>query len=166
MLNPFYEKKEVLSALQKAFKQRGSVAIGEVLDSHINLKGWKRKSIPDRYSYEEHANILVQKELRAFVKKITGKTPLREKNRRFSHRDYTILHDKELQKPGIIGLLFLDEWDESWGGKIVFMKNGTTLEQFVPKKNVLLIIERKKGAQYFIKYINHRAKKKLTIISA
>jgi hypothetical protein len=170
-INPFYKKKEILAALQKAFKQEGSVAIGEVLMPEVWKKlrqeqNWIRRTIPDRYNYEEHTAFPMQRELRSFARRITGSTPVPEKNRRFSHRSYTLLHDKELRKPGVVALLFLDSWNEAWGGKIVFMKNGKTLEEFMPRANTLLIVKRDKNTQYFVKYVNHHAKGKFTIISA
>lgn len=165
-INPFYKKDKVLHALQKTFKERGSLAIADVLAAPPLLPSWERATIPDKFSHEVHKQIPLQDDLRALVKRITNRTPIREQNRRFSHRDYTLLHDKDVQKPGIVALLFLEDWNEDWGGKIVFMKKGKTLEQFIPRKNTLIIVERKKGVRYFVKYVDHKAKNPLTIISA
>lgn len=167
MINPFYEDPEVLRAIRAAWKANGSVALKDVLMHEPQLREWRRIIVPDRFSFEGHARIPEQRMLSAFVARITGKRPLMDCAKRFSHKDYTVLHDKDIQKPGIVALLFLEEWEEDWGGKIVFMRGGKTLEEFVPRKNTLLIVERKKGTRHFVKYINnHAGKRKLTIISA
>lgn len=166
IINPFYGDPAVLLAIRTAWKRTGSLALGNILLKRPALTRWKRISLPDRLSYEGHPRIPEQQALSAFVKRIIGKAPLRDCAKRFSHRDYTILHDKDIQKPGVVALLFLEDWKEERGGKVVFMRNGKTLEEFVPRKNTLLIVERKKGTRYFIKYVNNSAgKNKLTIIS-
>lgn len=167
LINPFYADPAVMRAIRAAWKKNGSIALGNILVRRPAFTQWKRIYLPDRLSYEGHPRIPEQKALSAFVASVTSKVPLRDCAKRFSHRDFTILHDKETQKPGIVALLFLDDWREEWGGKIVFMRNGKTLEEFVPRKNTLLIVERKKGTRYFVKYVNNKAgKRKLTIIPA
>lgn len=166
-INPFYADEAVLQAIRAAWKANGSVALGNILTATPTFTNWRRIIVPNRFSFEGHPRIPEQKILSDFVATITGKRPLRDCSKRFSHRDFTILHDKEQQKPGVVALLFLEDWNAEWGGKIVFMRGGKTLEKFVPRKNTLLIVERKKGTRYFVKYINNKAgKKKLTILSA
>lgn len=171
MINPLYTDPEVLNAIRAAWRADRSVALKSFLDDE-ELKttvraygrGWKRAYIPDRHSHETHTRRLPR--IAATVKAITGRFPLSESSRRFSHRDYTILHDQDAQRPGIVALLFLEDWDEEWGGYIAFVKHGKTLLKFTPRRNTLLIFERKDGVRYFVKYINHRAgRRRLTAIS-
>ena len=109
--------------------------------------------------------MILNKLIGAFVRKLLGKPVRRETNRRFGHRDYT-MHEKEKQEAGIVAYLFPDDWNQDWGGNVVFVKAGTALGRFTPRKNTLLIVERNNGVRSFVKYVNHRAKKrKRTILS-
>lgn len=170
MVNAVYRRKEVLDAIKKAWKKEKSVALQNILDpaelqeiAKETRIGWKRSYIPDRHSYEEK---WLEIPTRSFVKEVTGRLPLKATSKRFSHRDYTILHDKEREQQGILAFLLLEDWNPEWGGKIVFMQNGRTLHEFFPRRNTLLIVERKKGVRYFIKYVNHRAGKRRLMILA
>ena len=163
-INKFYLKNEVLSAIKSAFASKRMVALKDFANATTDGK-WTQKYVPDKYCFESHAPIPLQKEIAAFAREVTGKSPLDEGVRRFSHGSYTILHDREIQKPGVLALLFLDEWKEEWGGKIVLMKDGHTITSFIPQKNTLLLLERKKGERYFVKYVNNKARAKLRIVS-
>lgn len=171
MINKFYLQKEIKNALKNEFKKNKelpSVAIGNFLSDIkkvkvLYAKGWKEEYSPDVHRHEVNKKKI---KLDAFIKEITGKNPLKISSMRFKHRSYTILHDKEKQKQGVLAFLFIDDWKEEYGGQIVFVKNGRTLASFTPRENTLLIVERKKGVKYFVKYVNHRAgKNALRIIS-
>lgn len=125
---------------------------------------WKKECIPDQYSY-------AVKELppfdavRAFVQEVTGQEPLSMPSRRFAHRDFTLLHDEVMPEPGVLALFFLEDWNEDWGGSLVFMKEGEMLGRVTPMKNTLLIVERKENVQEFVQYINHKAKGYVTMLA-
>lgn len=169
-INAAYLDKDMLAAIRQAYKQDKNlptVALGRFLmpQALIELaketgRGWKRTAIPDRYSYETRAAPPAAKELRAFAKLVTGKEPLKETAKRFGHRDYTLMHDEAVEPAGILALLFLDGWDEAWGGQIVFVKDGETIGRFAPGANTLLLVERKKGVRSFVQYVNHHAGKR------
>jgi hypothetical protein len=164
-INNLYLKKEMLSAIKKTFKKEKMVALKNFASIKIDGK-WRKICAPDKFNYEIHAPVPLQKEIASFTKIISGKAPVNEGVRRFSHGSYTILHDNDAQNPGVIALLFLDDWNEEWGGKLVLMRNGETVTSFVPQKNTLLILERKKKERYFVKYVNNKAgKNKLMIVS-
>jgi hypothetical protein len=164
-INRFYLKPEVLGAIQKEFKKQRMVALREFA-SVKTRRDWKESYIPDRHRYEICPPLAIQKDIEKFTKLVTGQPPVHEGTRRFSKGSYTILHDKEMQKPGILALLFLDDWEEGWGARIVLMKEGKTVASFIPQKDTLLILERRKGERYFVKYVNQRAgKNKLRIVS-
>ena len=167
-INEFYFEKEMLHAIRKAFKEQRRVALQDFTKFSKNklTSKWSDAYAPDKYRFKTHAAIPLQQDIAMFVRMITGKTPLNQGVRRFSSGDYTILHDKEPQTPGIIALLFLEDWNEQRGGKIILMKEGETIASFTPQKNTLLIFERKNKERYFVKYVNHKAgKNTLTIIS-
>ena len=174
-VNPVYLKTEIQAALRKQFRQDKRlrhIALGDFLTMEelartrrSCARGWKKKIIPDRCGHEVKKTMIVNELIGAFVKKLLGKPVRRETNRRFGHRDYT-MHGKEKQEACIVAYLFPDDWNQDWGGNIVFVNAGTALGRFAPRKNTLLIVERKNGVRSFVKYVNHRAKKrKLTILS-
>lgn len=176
-INSFYDDKALLKQVKEAFSadpDLPAVALGNFLsDSSLDeldrkfRKGWKHTTIPDRFSHSCKKRLKSQDAIAQFVKKVTGKSPLRRENMRLSHRDFTILHDDESQPAGILCFLFLDDWHSEWGGDIVFTKEGALLGRFTPARNTLLIVQRKKRTQMFIKYVNHKAKKNtLRILSA
>jgi len=120
------------------------------------VKGWKRHVRPDSFRHEVKAKVIVNDVIRVFVEKLLGRPVLRQSNRRFGHRDYT-MHQREQQKAGIVAFFFPDDWRHDWGGDVVFVKAGTPVGRFTPRRNTLLIAERKNGVRSFIKYVNHRA---------
>lgn len=172
-INPSYKSKDIVKQIKDAFKQDPdlpSVAIGDFLtDEGIELVGknakrWKHVSVLDRYSY---AKSKVRLGVKAFVKAVTGKDLLEQESLLFRHRDFTLLHDEEKQKAGILAFYFLGDWDPEWGGDLVFVKDGDMLGRVAPKKNTLVIVHRKRGVRMFVKYVNHKAGKKgLAILSA
>ncbi len=176
-INPFYLRADVLAQARAAMRSDPAlphVALGEFLApgafaalSRACAKGWKRASVPDQYSFSTRAHVPVQDTVCAFVQVLTGKVPLDAGSRRFSHRDFTLMHDEADEPAGILGLLFLEDFPEEWGGSVVFMRKGEMLARFTPARNTLLVVERKRGVKDFVHYVNHRAGKRvLTIVSA
>lgn len=172
-INPAY--RGMVKAIRQAYRQDPklpTVALGQFLTPAAFQKikremaaGWKRVSIPDQYCHEARPSPGTMREVRSFAEAIAGKAPLKEGSRRFGHRDYTLMHDELPEQPGVLALLFLDDWDARWGGQLVFMRDGMTLGQFTPSANTLLVVERKKGVRSFVQYINHRAgKRKLMML--
>ena len=162
-INEFYRQKELLAQVKEAFLDHPdcpSVALHEFLtpeglqQARKKANKWKHTVIPDKHSY---ASCKAKLGLADFVKKATGRKPIKHESMLFRHRDYTLLHDDVKQRAGVIGLYFLFDWDPAWGGEIVFVKDGETLKRFTPKKNTLLLVWRKQGVQSFVKYVNHKA---------
>jgi len=80
--------------------------------------------------------------------------------RNFNHGSYTLVHDHALEPHGIDVTFFcLDEketeWDENWGGQLVYMDRDDELLTVFPSKNSLLCVFRDPGVMRFVKYINH-----------
>lgn len=176
-INQLYLQSETLEQVRKAYERDPdflSVAIAQVLTKDALertirecRRGWKPSLRPDRHSYAVHDEIPVQEDLRELTRRISGKEPLRTENLSLRHRDFTLLHDEEQQKAGVLGILFLDDWDAEWGGNIVFMKQGEVLGTFTPARNTLLIVRRKRGTRMFVQYVNHKAgKKSFAMVSA
>jgi hypothetical protein len=174
MVNPFYADKTMTQAFRKAFRQNKELpqlALGEFLErkEFIALQqakaAWKENYVPDRHRFDELTRPVprISTALGAitkFIDDVTGKKPISEGIRQFHHQSFTLMHDKTMQKPAVVAYYFLDEWNEEWGGQIVFFKNGKTLGSFTPRANTLLIVERRKGVRSFVKYVNHKAGKR------
>ena len=107
----------------------------------------------------------IQKELSAsllpFVSYITKKkrTKLSLTAYKLSWKDYQILHDSlQQQKSTQIIIDLTPVWNPEAGGTITYV-DGTGEYLSVPiKNNTLTIIEKNKEVNYFIQYINNKAK--------
>jgi len=162
-VNKYYRNKELLKQVKAAFLQNKdcpSVALHGFLTpdglqkARVSAKKWVHSTIPDQHSY---ATCKAKLGLADFVKRATGKKPIKQDSMLLRHRDFTLLHDEKKQRAGVIGLLFLFDWNKEWGGDFVLVKDGETLKRFTPKKNTLLLVWRKQGVQSFVKYVNHKA---------
>ena len=169
-INPAYQTKDVLKKLKKAFKDDPDlpcVALQDFLTKEgvekirEAAKKWKHTTIPDKHAYAESTARLG---LNQFVKQVTGKQPKPHKTLLFRHKDFTVLHDEEKQPTGVIGLYCLSDWKEEWGGDVVFVKKGDTLGRFTPRKNTLVLVQRKRGVKSVIKYVNHKAGKHALVL--
>lgn len=176
-INENYLDEETMKQVKEAFDSDAvlpSIALAEFLTEEALLevrkelrRGWQPDWQPDKHRYAMHARIEMQEHIAGYVKSLTGKKPLQEENKSFRHRDYTILHDEEKQPAGFLAYLFLEDWNEEWGGNVVFMKDGEMLGRFTPSKNTLVIVRRKQGVKMFVQYVNHHAgRKSFTMVSA
>ncbi len=74
-------------------------------------------------------------------------------------KDYQILNDKYLEKTGVDVIIDLtDEWNAEWGGAVTFTDGKGTVYPISAEGNALVIVERKKGLQKYIQYLNHYGK--------
>lgn len=82
----------------------------------------------------------------------------------FGWKDYTLLHDEATEKPGIdVFFDCTDEWHEGWGGSLVYVDGTGNYTFLPPSPNTFVLVERKKGVQKFVQYVNHHAGKKTRI---
>ena len=124
-------------------------------------EGWRRTGVPDRGLYAVRSpRTALQREIRAYVRALTRSTTVQEPDRRFGHRDFTLLHDHEQPKPGWRAFLFLDDLPAECGGQLVFSADGETLGTFTPRENTLLLVRQRRGVHSFVQYVNHRAGKR------
>lgn len=83
----------------------------------------------------------------------------------FSHRHYTLLHDKRVQEKGVY--LFFDLsalWNEAWGGYTSVVRDGQELIRALPSENAATFLTLAGKARQFTKYVNYRAGKHRRIV--
>ncbi|HME86790.1 MAG TPA: hypothetical protein VKE88_00045 [Candidatus Nanoarchaeia archaeon] len=103
----------------------------------------------------------VSKELVSFISSITGKKIKKLSAIQLQSTSYQIIDDRNLEKPGFDIIFDLSsDWDDSFGGSIVYVDGSGEYTKIPSQANSLLIVERKKGVQKFIQYVNHHAQKK------
>lgn len=105
------------------------------------------------------ANLLKSDAMKQLVSKITDEKikNIGGKLYSFGWKDYTLLNDEKIEKPGYDLILDFGNWDESFGGIVTYsdgMGNSDALKQ---AENMLIIIKRKKMMQKFVKYVNNKA---------
>lgn len=162
---------ERINEIRKAFysnKDLPSIQLYDFLDkkSYDDLKKkisklkLARKTQAMQYSFSE-AEFEFDKEIIDFVQSILKKKIQKTKLLCFEWKDYTILNDEVLEKPGIDVIFDItDDWNENCGGSIVYVDGNGEYTKITPSGNTLIIVERKKNTQKFVKYINHLAQKK------
>ena len=157
-----------------------------------NKLKFSHTKIPDKYSFSvansKEMQTLFAKEITPFIQNIAKAKPghieikkslsrrsglLDAQDRlsnldikKFSHRDYTLLHDEEKSKvPKRVEFFFFisPDWNPLHGGNKVYVKKGRSLI-FPPKANSLVIVEIDSKTNSFLQYINHKVKKKSFII--
>ena len=124
---------------------------------------YKRSYLATSHSYSESNFNVVPKELMAFVSKIINKkvSKIKLKVLKFSWKDYVIINDKLKEKPGFdIILDITDDWNQDYGGSLVYVDGSGDHFHIPPKGNTLTIAERKKGVQKFVQYVNNLSKDK------
>ncbi len=128
----------------------------------------KQKTSHGQYSYaaaeasEEMEKLFNAQKLHSILAAITGQKIKKQKTTHellsFAHCDYTLLHNKLRQSPGIMLFLELTPlWDPSWGGytSIIGTKSGKELLRINPVPNTLTIMRLEKNMKWFVKYVNH-----------
>ncbi|MBI1968895.1 hypothetical protein HYS49_03215 [Candidatus Woesearchaeota archaeon] len=109
-------------------------------------------------------------ELPIFLEQVLGKSwkkPSRWTAYRLSWKDYRLLHDKSIEKPGTDVILDLTEnWPEKAGGTIIYMDTDGNGCPLAIRSNSLAIVVRKRGVQKFFHYVNHygRGRERLLMI--
>jgi hypothetical protein len=186
-MNKAYLKEENIAKIQEMFLQNKDVP-SVVLHSFLDKKFYEelQKEIrvfalerhPIEHCYEKAAAgeklkaFLGSQEFLMFVSKILGRdvTGVNAHIQAFGHKNYTILHDKHIEEPGIdlfIGLT--DKWNNAWGGNVVYVDGSGEYTKTQIGGNMLVIVERKKTeqgtTQKFMQYVNHHAKEKLVFVS-
>lgn len=164
-----------ISNLRSYFIKNNTIFLGDLLvysslnsfSSILSLKStcWKKQSIPDRYSYSVFSKLdICQKNIdyqRILFAIISFARSLSSPDNqecsidilKFSHEDYTLLHDYEMFC-GVMGFFFLDDFNSNFGGDIVITSEGNTLYRITPVQNMLVLLKIDTKTNIFIKYLN------------
>src|SRR3989344_2300645 len=172
-INPHYQKAEHKQAVRKAFLHSDFPAVSlndffskefyAELKKKVSSLDFKKENVVVHHSYAVSSFRLVSKELSGFLSFVTKKKvdELNFTAYLLTWRDYMILNDKYLEKPGIDVVIDLTgEWNVERGGVVTFTDGRGTVYPLTPAANSLAIMERKKQLQKYIQYVNHYAKDK------
>ncbi len=78
----------------------------------------------------------------------------------FSWKDYTVLSDTTVEKPGFDFIFdFTHDWDERGNGYIFYKDEEGNFISLPLAADMLAIVERKAGVQKYVQYVNHYAQK-------
>ena len=94
------------------------------------------------------------------MKSIVGKNVggVTARTLRFGWKDYTLLHDQLVEKPGIDLIIDLaQEWNSAAGGCVRYVDGTGSYTTISPLRNSLTVVQRRKGVQRFVQYVNHRS---------
>ena len=79
----------------------------------------------------------------------------------FSWKDYQVLHDKKVEKPGTdIIFDFSDKWQDDYGGHIVYVDGRGNYITTPVQGNTVSIVKRSSSIQKFVQYVNNHGKDK------
>lgn len=166
-VNPLYLDK--IEEIKKSFQSNKDFPSIQLPDFLTNFEELKSKIT--KINFKKDTNLLHHRlskaeieldlpELAEFLSKILNK---KIKTLNFTAfmlewKDFMILNDDCVEKPGIdIMLDFTENWDSESGGQIIYT-NGKGENYTIPVlKNSLTMVERKKGLQKFFKYVNNLA---------
>lgn len=177
-LDPRLRDPQALAALRTVFRRDGAVAVsGALTPASLRAlramisRGVTRTSVPDRYSYGTMPLRTDIDDIVSFIKSVVGSSPKLSmlsaipfgSVARFGHRDYTLLHDGLLPAPArsVVAFVVIDDWDPSFGGDIVWTRDGETLARLSPVKNTMYLVREEIGSRMFVKYVNHSAGRRL-----
>ena len=97
---------------------------------------------------------LISKIINKKIKKIDGKLYC------FGWKDYTLLNDEKIEKPGYDLILDFGKWDESFGGMITYSDGMGNSDALKSRPDTLIIVKRKNRMQKFTKYVNNKSGKR------
>lgn len=175
---------DVIDRVAIQFKKEKSIQLHQFLQFPVYKKAssltnatLKQISIPDQFSYHTFKNppktakllmqIVKSQGFADFISAIVDKkVKLKQANWRiYTHKDYTVRHDKNKEPPGFDVLLEITpKWHNNACGHHSFVKNGKELIRIPPQANTLSIINRPASVQKFVKYVNHHSNKDKRVV--
>ena len=184
IINPIYLNEETLSKIKQTFQadpKLPSISLQQFLEKEeyknfqhqLKALSYQHVSQPLTYSYftaslpAEIVAFLNSDELRIFISTILSQkiNKLTAKNYTFTWKDYIILHDHSIEKPGIDMIIdFTEEWKEQSGGAIVYVDGTGDYTRIPVGGNQLILVKRGKKVQKFVEYVNHYAAKHQRIL--
>ncbi|MEK6825896.1 MAG: hypothetical protein AABY00_03860 [Nanoarchaeota archaeon] len=180
-LNPLYTQEETLQQIKESFASSTpnilhlphflTMQIYESLLKQCASAKEVHKKVADRYSYTElkeiPASMLQSAEFISWLSSITGRKikKISYTLKKFSHCDYTLLHDSETIGERLeFFILLMPNWDSRWGGHTVYVAEEQSPILFPLEGNSFNLINKEKNRHKFIQYINHYAKKEKMVI--
>lgn len=176
-LNPIYLKEETKQKIRRSFLHGEFPAV--ILKDFLSKKfyaqlqkkvfalDFKKEHVVVHHSYAVSKFPIFSKELSEFLSFITKKKidQINFTTYLLTWKDYLILNDKYLEKPGTDVIVDLtDDWDSGWGGVVTYTNGRGTVYPIPSAANSLAIVERKKDLQKFMQYLNHYAKDKKRLL--
>ncbi len=176
-VNSLYLKEETKQKIRKSFlhgefpavilKDFFSKKFYEELQKKVSSLNFRKDNVVLHHSYAVGNFKLPSKECTDFLSFATKKKIEEVYGTAYllTWKDYMILNDKYLEKPGIDIILDLtDNWNAEWGGVVTFTDGRGTVYPIPPAANSLAVVERKKGLQKYIQYSNHYGKEKKRLL--
>ncbi|MDO8510651.1 MAG: hypothetical protein Q7S55_00640 [Nanoarchaeota archaeon] len=172
-INQVYLKEDTRQKVRKSFlhgefpavilKDFFSTEFYSQLTKKVSALDFKKEQVVVHHSYAVSKSQLSSKELTDFISFVTKKKidELHFTAYLLTWKDYQILNDRYLEKPGIdIVIDLTDGWNPECGGVVTFTDGRGTVYPLAPAGNSLAMVERKKGLQKYVQYLNHHAKDK------
>ena len=114
--------------------------------------------------FEDLLEFLSSSTFQTYLESITGLSlahTSKMETRRFKSGDYTLIHDDNLDPPGLDMLISFPsvgmEWDPAWGGGLQYISGTDTLLSHFPNANELMVVFREEDVLKFVKYVNASA---------
>ncbi|MEK6889204.1 MAG: hypothetical protein AABW80_03805 [Nanoarchaeota archaeon] len=180
-LNDRYASEKMYKEMGEHFKanKEKALKLNEFLkeDSYGGLKELlerdaEKKKIANRFSFEEMGIdkkiecIFADLDFLDFAGAVVGRKIKKGeiKVKRFKHRDYTLLHDSDDVKPGIVFFFFIcSGWNGEYGGEKVYLGGKQPLI-CMPEPNTFYLLKKQEGVREFVRYVNNLAGKNAFII--
>lgn len=147
----FLEKKDY-AALENAVKRCKYKIEKEPM--HFRYSASETPKIFSNMINSKGTSQLISRIINKKIKKIGGKLY------NFGRKDYTLLNDEKMEKPGFDIIIDFGGWDGGFGGMITYSDGMGNSDALEPRPNTLTIVKRKKGMQKFVKYVNNEAGKR------
>lgn len=172
MISALYLNKNILEKIKAEFEKSNILKLEaffnqsfyEDLKAEIENLKFRHKKAADKYSFSESTEIekikpfLENPEMSFFLKNLTSKKISDIKVKKFSHKDYTLLHDSEISAEQTKALIFIcEKWPPDLGGNFVFTKSDGKTFYITPMENTLSLVKKKKDWKEFVQYINHQS---------
>ncbi len=179
MINKGYLSTEIVEKLSQEFYKNNalpSVTLMEFFErkefdrmiseiSAINFKVCRRRM---EFSYKKSVlpesikKVISNEFLKAYISSIIGKKikKIEGEIRVFGWKDYTLINDKTIEKPSVELIIdFSVKMRNDCGGGIIYVDGTGEYSEILSSHNSITLLNRKKGIQKFVKYVNHLAGK-------
>jgi len=174
-LNELYSDQETLAQIKEAFYQNKhfpNIKLGEFFDDpyllsdKLQLLDFKHERDPLHHNYHKAvlpSDLVARLQIQLVpLLRTFNLTSLKEAFvYRLTHKSYSMLTDEDEtpnKKTMDVLLDVSDEWDEGFGGDIVYVKSDDEPLEVEPSPNTAIFVEKEAGTKSFIKYCNHYSK--------